>query len=471
MRKRSQFKLNFLLLQPIQSIVMSAAFPIVLQILALSVFFCLAINGLGIGGRMRPEELMLLRKTNLTTLVVWGIWWPCMIAIALFFGRAWCMICPMELINRVGDAIARKIGWPRAKLGALLRAGWMTVTLYFILQLLVASISIHRVPHFTSIMLLTLLFLALITGFIFSEQRSFCKAFCPSTALISVYGRYTPIQLETCNPSVCSDCRSKDCVSKNNHYRFDKSSCPSLLVPYHRHSSDGCVLCLQCAKICPSQNMGFGIVSSEAGIRRKTVLKPFEAAFVMIALGFVTHELVGEVPWLEKIFHIIPEQLNAFVPFITFGLLEAIWFLFLFPLMVWTLVSSISYLAGNRAGLKSIFLFAATGAAPIVAVAHLAKAMAKITSWGGYLPFALQDPKGIQTFHNITNHDIVSPAAIIGLPLISWIILAAMLFITWRSFNWVRTASTEDLLATRIGLITSTVLFTMILSVWSFSTR
>jgi hypothetical protein len=63
----------------------------------------------------------------------------------------------MELVNRIGDALARRVGWPRARLGTFLRAGWMIVMLYLLLQLLVAGISIHRVPHFTAVLLLALI--------------------------------------------------------------------------------------------------------------------------------------------------------------------------------------------------------------------------------------------------------------------------------------------------------------------------
>ena len=41
---------------------------------------------------------------------------------------------------------------------------------------------------------------ALVTGLVFRQPRSFCKAFCPSGALLSVYGRYNPVQLEARDP-------------------------------------------------------------------------------------------------------------------------------------------------------------------------------------------------------------------------------------------------------------------------------
>jgi len=433
----------------------------------LAVMVLLVVNGLGQGPGMGADELMTFRKTNLTTLVVWGLWWPAMIVVALAFGRAWCTICPMELANRLGDAVARKFGWPRARLGKLLRAGWVIVFGYLVLQLLVAGVSMHRVPHYTAVLLLILLGGALLTGLVFRQPRSFCRAFCPAAALLSVYGRYTPIQLETRDPDFCERCPTKDCIQDENRYRFDKRSCPSQLRPFERDPSDGCVLCLQCAKVCPYDNIGVGLVSSKAPIRRKALLKPFEAAFVMLALGFVAHEVIGEVKWLDSIFHLVPLWLSSLVPGLPFGWFEVLWFLVLFPFVFWAAIAGLSYLTGHRAGLRSLLLAVATGAAPVVAVAHLAKAVAKLSSWGGFLPLSLRDPQGLDTFQRLADQSLSTPTAIFGLSLLGWVMLALILFVAWRAWRWAGQMPAEILAAARCGMLSSMFLFSATLVVWA----
>ena len=456
MRPAFRVKLDLLAWRPVRAIVASAAFPLSLQVLSLVAVVVLAASGLGLGPGMSAEELLTLRKTNLTTLVVWGLWWPGMIAVALAFGRAWCTVCPMELVNRIGDAVARKVGWPRARLSKLLWAGWMIVVVYLALQLLVAGVSLHRVPHYTAIMLMALLGGALLTGLVFRQPRSFCRAFCPAGALLSVYGRYTPLQLEARAPDVCESCPTKDCIRAENRYKFDKRSCPSLLRPFHRDPSDGCVLCLQCAKVCPYDNMGVGIVSDDAPVRRKALLKPYEAAFVMVALGFVAHEVIGEVKWLDSVFHFVPARLAALVAGIPFGWFEALWFLMLFPLVVWGAIAAVGYLAGHRSGLRSLLLAAATGAAPVVAVAHLAKAAAKVSSWGGFLPLSLRDPQGVETFRQLADHLTSAPAPMLGLPLIGWVMLAQQFLTEWNGATaWLPTDSFSWMLGTYVRIYTS----------------
>jgi len=445
-----------------------AAFPLALQIAALAGVAVAAVNGWGVGLAEPPRELMTLRKTNLTTLFVWGLWWPGMIALALLGGRLWCTVCPMELVNRLAESAARRIGWPRAKLGRWLRAGWLIVMIYLVLQILVAGFSIHRVPHYTSLMLLALFGLALATGLVFREPRSFCKAFCPAGALLSVYGRFTPIQIDILDSGVCDQCKSKDCVDQKNRYKLDKRSCPSRLRPFGRRQSDDCVLCFQCAKVCPYRNVGFGIARATASSRLHRLLKPYEAMFVLLAAGFVAHEVVGEVKWLDAVFHTVPNALHALVPAIGFGWFEALWFLVLFPAALWSLSAGLSYMLGFRSSWKKLLIAAAMGAAPIVAVAHLAKAAAKISSWIGYLPRALVDPAGVETFRRISSQALAAPSPLISLSLLGWFMLAFTAALFWRAWRWSGEAASDSIIAAHTGLVTATAFFASVMILWQW---
>jgi len=91
----------------------------------LVVVVLLVLNGWVIGPGYEGDELKLLRKTNLTTLIVWGLWWLGMIAASLALGRAWCAVCPMNLVARAGHWVGRRTGLARLRLGPWLRAGWL----------------------------------------------------------------------------------------------------------------------------------------------------------------------------------------------------------------------------------------------------------------------------------------------------------------------------------------------------------
>lgn len=466
----SRVRFDILRWKPARAVVLWVGFPVVFQALALAAVGSLAVAGFGVGAGMNADGLMTLRKTNLSTLVVWGLWWPAMIAVAIVFGRAWCTVCPMELVSRAGDSVARRIGWPRAHPGRFLRAGWPVVFAYLVLQILVAGFSIHRVPHYTAIFLVSLMGAALGAGLVFRGPRSFCTAFCPAGALLSVYGRTTPIGLETRDASVCGACATKDCVRESNRYRFDKRSCPSLLRPFHRGPSDGCVLCLQCAKVCPHDNVGVGLVSEGAPVRRRALLRPAEAAFVMVALGFVSHEVIGEVKWLDAVFHASPAALSRSLPGAPFGWFEALWFLVGFPLGVCLAIAGIGFLWGHRGGFGPALLAAATGAAPVVAIAHLAKAAAKVAAWAGFFPLAIRDPRGLETLDRIASGAIATPPPLAGLPLVGFAMLALTAAVAWKAWRWARQVPPESAAAARTGLAGAALLFGAVLTVWVWPT-
>lgn len=138
---------------------------------------------------------------------------------------------------------------------------------------------------------------------------------------------------------------------------------------------------------------------------------------------------------------------------------------------MWASIASVGFLTGHRAGLKALLLAAATGAAPIVAVAHLAKASAKLTSWAGYLPLALRDPHGVDTMQRLANHSLVTPASLVALPVIGWVTIALLGLLAWRALRWVREMPAESAAAARAGMAGTAVLFTAVLTVWTWTAR
>lgn len=466
----SQFRLDLLCFRLLKTVLRWPLFPVVLQVVTLAALVALAVNGWGLGTDRPAKDLAWLRKTNLTTLLVWGFWWPGLIVATVVFGRVWCTVCPTELVNRVGDALARRVGWPRPRMGRWLRAGWLVVLAWMALQVVGAGFPLSSVPHYTALMLVTLLALGLGTGLVFRDSHSFCRSFCPAAAMLSVYGRFTPLQNDVRDPDVCARCGTRDCVDQANRYKLDRRSCPSLLQPFARAQSDGCVLCLQCAKVCPEENIGFGLAKPTAGSRRHRLLEPFEALFVMVASGLVTSEIMGEVPWLAEIFRAVPKAFQQQVaPSVAFGWFNAAWFLVLFPLALWAVVAAVARLLGYRQGWKTLLVAAATGAAPVVAMAQIAKALSKTASFGGYLPMALSDPSGFDGIPQLAAKALTAPANWASVSTLGWVMLPLLILVAYRSVRWTREATGEHFRAALAGFGATTALYTGVLFAWAMA--
>ncbi len=140
-------------------------FPLGLQILTLGVFVLLIIGGLAANtGDMTYAKV--LRNTNVANLIVWSYWWPLIILFAVFLGRVWCMVCPMELAT----SLAAKVGL-RRKPPAFFRSGWV-ITAFYILILFIGihTLAIHRVPFRMAIYMILLFAAAVVSGLLFSRN-------------------------------------------------------------------------------------------------------------------------------------------------------------------------------------------------------------------------------------------------------------------------------------------------------------
>ncbi|KPK87494.1 hypothetical protein AMJ80_11985, partial [bacterium SM23_31] len=103
---------DLLRIKLIDGIAASRSYPIIIQIVTL-VVFCLLIIG-GLAAPHVSEELAgTFRNTNLAALIVWSLWWPLVIISAVLFGRVWCQVCPMELVNSFFSKIGLKRKVPR----------------------------------------------------------------------------------------------------------------------------------------------------------------------------------------------------------------------------------------------------------------------------------------------------------------------------------------------------------------------
>ena len=161
--------LNLLRFRPIRAVLESKLFPYLPQAVLLGFFVFLAILG---WGRYAPEGVAskLYAKTNLVNLLVWGVWWPVMIWVAVWFGRVWCAICPLELVSNVAERIARALGVKQRTIGRWLRSGVVILFAYATIQMLVAGVNLHRVPAYTSFLLWALLGVAALTGLLYRER-------------------------------------------------------------------------------------------------------------------------------------------------------------------------------------------------------------------------------------------------------------------------------------------------------------
>lgn len=151
-KRPSSHGYNVLRLRAIDPLVRWSGFPYVFQPLLLALFVAKAV----FAWNLYPPEGVpdkVYAKTNLVNLLVWGLWWPAKEWTAVLFGRVWCAVCPLELVANGTERLGGILKVKQRKLGKSLRAGWLIVALYALIQMLVAGVHLHRIPAYTSMFL------------------------------------------------------------------------------------------------------------------------------------------------------------------------------------------------------------------------------------------------------------------------------------------------------------------------------
>jgi hypothetical protein len=299
---------------------------------------------------------------------------------------------------------------------------------YALIQMLVAGVHLHRVPAYTSLFLFGLLISAAIVGFLFKD-RAFCRGVCPVGLLLNIYGRGGMLAVRAGSNQRCRDCTSKGCILTGNRQKLDARSCPSLLNPPKLNSNKDCLVCGQCFKACEPDNLQLLLRRPfHPSDSRESLASWPLTLFVILVSGFVTHELCTEWSAAGTIFLWIPERATAYLgaPQLA-GWMEGVWTLLVFPVLLWLFLGGVAQLTGGAATILESWRRLTLPMAAIVSAGHMAKGLAKINSWAGFLPSALKDPFGAKTVLGIISGKIQAPVPLLSSSVISIVAFALIM--------------------------------------------
>lgn len=460
---------DLLRLPGVRAFVLWRGFPYVFQVAMLAVFVALAVIG---WGRFAPPGVgqKLYAQTNLVTLLVWGIWWPAMVWVAVLLGRAWCMVCPLELVNNISERIGRRLGLRQWRLRPWIASGTIIVVLYALIQFLVAGAEIRRVPAYTSLFLIGLLAIAAISGLIFRD-RAFCRGFCPVGLLLSAYGRGGMLAVRAGSGEACRACTGKGCIRACNRMKADGRSCPSLLNPPKLNSNKDCLVCGQCIKACEPDNMRLLLRHPFAAsdTRDESASWPM-TLFIMLVSGFVICELTSEWPAVEHLFLAVPKWISkqVSVPVLS-GYITGLWAMVIVPVIVWSALGWAGRLLGDRDGLGVFWRRITLPMTVVIAAGHMSKGLAKFVSWAGFLPHAIVEPGGTQTAMAIGSHAMLPPHALLPKMVVAMVAGVLVLGGLYCGLREARLAGPQcSGISTRAALLTTTLVFLVLVAGWGF---
>lgn len=423
-------------------------------------FILLALLLVGFNGLDKTGTLIReLRNTNLANLIVWSYWWPIIIILSIFFGRIWCMICPVELIT----SIFAKIGI-KTKPSKFIKNGW-AITIFYILILLVGIniFEIHRNPVYMAYYLLSIVAISIIAGFIY-EKNTFCRYFCPVGYVLGLYSRLSFFGLRVGNKKICESCKDKSCISKNHTYNLEVKSCGVGIYPAEIKDNTDCILCAGCIKACEKHNdtnqkgrpnPRFRYIGFAHDLFKINKLKLSEFVFIFLVSGFVIYEILSEYNFTKELLLMIPELIISSLGIenkIVFSILNSFFLFVMIPAVLWFIPYLVSRTKKNKLGFKEYLINFSLAYLPLIAAAHLAKALIKMTSRMNYIEYSIKDVFGLKTAQAIYNGTIKIPKTSESIYFIVTILISTIfLFGLVYSFRTVKKINFKVLKNSTIG--------------------
>jgi polyferredoxin len=226
---------------------------------------------------------------NLSTKLIWTVWWAGVIFTFVFVGRLWCFMCPLGAIS---EWISNTVKAAR-KLPVWLRNVWLANLLFILLTWIDISLGVVGLPLLTGIMFLAITVIAVIISLLY-ERRTFCRYLCPIGGIIGIYSMFSAVELRSKDCSTCKSHNIKECYVGNDRGR----GCPMFeLVPV-MDSNNACNFCGECINSCSRNNitLRFRSFFKDAWTTSRYSLDEAALAIVLVGVSiFVTGDMLE--PW------------------------------------------------------------------------------------------------------------------------------------------------------------------------------
>jgi ferredoxin len=243
-----------------------------------------------------------IASQNLATVVPWVHYRGLVVVALLLVGNLFCMGCPFTLPR----TLAKRLSSAGPRFPRVLRNKWLAIANLFLLFFLYEWLDLWASPLLTAWVIIVYFVAAFVLEAVFSES-AFCKYVCPLGTFNFVYSTLSPLQITTRNGEVCKTCVGKECLNGSYSpqpvimidqiggdgqpiatHTNDKNGTlgcgTQLFVPQIKSNMD-CVLCLDCVRACPHDNVALAARAPAAELLRPDALpKRWDIALLFICV-------------------------------------------------------------------------------------------------------------------------------------------------------------------------------------------
>jgi polyferredoxin len=349
--------------------------------------------------------------SNIATLLTWTYWWVLLVLFVIFFGKAWCYLCPWDALAvwlerhplwRIGSrSLSARLKWPRA-----LRNLYPAAALFLGLTWLELGYGVTMRPELTAYIGLLMFFLSFGAILIF-ERRSFCRYGCLVGRIAGLYSLFASMEVRARDASVCrTTCRTYDCYRGN----AEGEPCPTFQFLGGMNKNTYCIFCMECLRTCPHENVAVNLRWFGKDVVKPSPVRFDEAAMVIVMLAMSTFHGITMTPvWVRAVGAIQRLLAVGYLPAFSAGMAG---FLGALSVLYLAFVAMSYRLARLPAmGLRQLAVRYSYAFLPIALFYHLAHNVLHFSIEGGALVPLLSDPFG-------WGWDLLGTASVMPAPLL-----------------------------------------------------
>jgi len=241
-----------------------------------------------------------LSGSNISTVITWTIWWGGIIFTFPLMGRAWCFVCPWAAVS---DWVQRLAFWKKRDTGlgldkkfpVALRNMYPVIITFLLITWAEFYFSAVSSPVVTAYIAIVILIAAILISIVF-ERRSFCRYLCPIGGMIGVYSKFSILELRARDRAICRECLTKDCINGNKK----GYGCPVFEYPEAMDTNAYCILCTECIKTCPKDNIALNIRPITHELSTSTNRRLDESFMILVVFAITLfHGLTMIPPWFQ----------------------------------------------------------------------------------------------------------------------------------------------------------------------------
>jgi polyferredoxin len=244
---------------------------------------------------------------NLSTILLWTIWWAGVIFTFVLMGRAWCLICPVGAVSEWTNQLTGS----QRRFSRRYRNLWIATGLFLLLTWADGYWGIVGSPARTAMVFLLFGVLAVATGALFA-RRTFCRYICPIGGIIGLYSMFAPVELRARSLSLCQHDPTKACYVGSDAGK----GCPMFEFPQRMDANTYCIYCGDCLNTCFEENISLQFRPFGKDLWSAT-RRTLDEAFLAVAMVAVSGTAAGH---MVSTWHGWMDTIAAYLPFAAFGI-------------------------------------------------------------------------------------------------------------------------------------------------------